>query len=954
MATMPTLEARALATFDAYAELDPRSRAKALERLRASDPALHARVVRLLEADALREPLLRSPQEILSACRPAAGAAPADAAADRRVGTVLGAWRLDGVLGAGGMGTVYRASRVDGQYSQVVALKCAGTAVDSQVLADAIRNERRTLALLEHPNIATLLDGGIDADGHPWFAMQLVQGEPIDQWCDRRRLGIAERLELFDRLCDGLAYAHAKGALHSDIKPSNILVDAAGRPVLLDFGLSSLAARGSGRRARVAMTPEYTAPEVAAEGHSVASDVYALGVVLYRLLCGAPPRRTAPLAMDARAPRLASALALEAGPGVAQARGLATPAALARVLAGDLDAIALACVDADPAERPPSVERLRQDLRAWAQRRPVSVRAGGAGYRLRLFLRRHRTAAVATVLGVAVLAAGLALALDLRRQAARHAEAARAMRELLEDGFDVFTVSSLSRAPLLSRAMLADAEDRLERSAAARDPEAHAGGLLALARSYTTLGDYAHATDLVRRAQRLGAGGPGQDVAAGIALAHLSNMQSRYAQGRDAALAGLRRVEALPAGEQDANRLALEVELARAQWGMARIAEARATLGRAMARAEALAPSDPEPLAALLIQRGQWHRLFSRYEDAMRDFERARALTLQRAPMVADDARFELAGTLNSLREHGRATRVARALLDSRQRRLGDRHPETGKAWVLLGSAQFWDGQIDAARGSVARGEAILRAALGPDHPEVARAMQVTAGMDSQAGRSDEAVATARRVLAIMRRAHGPAHQRTLDAMASLAATLAVRASEHPDDAAAWNEVASLFAAIVDAGRRQGLPMLTARMHLVKARMRIGQVDANAERELREVIAELAKIEGPLGDSVRSARFTLLEVYLQRGELDEARDMLVAMLGELDRAPESLSALGDRFNCHEALGDIALQRGHPADARGHWRQALAIGRRIAPEQVSTKRVEGKLAALAAGGGTSKG
>src|SRR5690606_30331316 len=173
---MATIEARALAALDDCLDLEPGERARSLARLRASDAELHAHVVRLLDADALEGPLLRSPQDVLSDCGASGGAESGDDA-DPRLGSVLGAWRIDAVIGAGGMGTVYRASRADGQYAQVVALKCVSSEVDSPVLAEAIRNERHALAMLEHPNIATLLDGGIDGEGCPWLAMQLVQGE---------------------------------------------------------------------------------------------------------------------------------------------------------------------------------------------------------------------------------------------------------------------------------------------------------------------------------------------------------------------------------------------------------------------------------------------------------------------------------------------------------------------------------------------------------------------------------------------------------------------------------------------------------------------------------------------------------------------------------------------------------------------------------------------------------
>ncbi|MBO9663725.1 serine/threonine-protein kinase [Dokdonella sp.] len=944
---MSSRQARALQWFDAYADLAADERAKALAALRASDPDLHEAVAALFAADALQGPLLQSPQKILSAYEKSARRGVA--AVDARIGSTLGAWRIEGVIGAGGMGKVYRASRADGQYAQVVALKCVGTEVDSPVLAEAVRNERGMLAMLEHPNIATLLDGGIDADGYPWFAMQLVQGEPIDRWCDDRRLDVRARVELFIRLCDGLAYAHAKGTLHSDIKPSNVLVDASGRPVLLDFGLSSLAARGrGGERRRVAMTLGYTAPEVSANGYSVKTDLYSLGVMLYELLCGAWPLHGTPIDADTPAPPPPSRLALQGSAQIAQARGLGSAAALSQVLAGDLDQIAGACVAADPAARPTSVEQVQADLRAWLQFKPVSARRGERGYRLRLFLRRHRSVAVVTAFGLACAAIGLGAGLKLREAATHNAQAAHAMRRLFENSFDVLTTGGLGQSPLMSAAMLRDAEANLRRSDAVEGtPLAAVDGLvlMALARSYTVLGDYRHALALIDEAQALAAGHPEQNAPIQAALAHLLNIESRYAQARGAVESGLADIDAVPPPDRDFTRLMLEVELARAHWGMADIGEANALLQQAMTRAEAMAARDPTPLAALLIQRGQWRRLFSRYEDAMRDFERAAALTSTRAPIVADGASAELARTLDQLGQHARAVEVAGKLLQSRRRMLGEEHPETGKAWVVLGDAQFWNGQLDAALESAQRGEAILSAALGAEHPETAQAAIVIGSIQAQTGKPDEAVASARRVLAIMEKAHGAEHQATLKAVGHLAATLAVQASARPGETAPWQEVIALYARKVDAGTKQGLPMLSERMFLIKAKLRVGRIDPGTEQELERVIAALGEARGRYSDAARSARFTQIEVDLQQERVDRAVERLETLLRELDRAPPSLSADGDRFNCHERLGDIAQQRGQPLAARNHWEQSLAIGQRIGPQQVSTQRVKAKLAAL---------
>src|SRR5690606_9168153 len=173
----------------------------------------------------------------------------------------------------------------------------------------------------------------------------------------------------------------------------------------------------------------------------------------------------------------------------------------------------------------------------------------------------------------------------------------------------------------------------------------------------------------------------------------------------------------------------------------------------------------------------------------------------------------------------------------------------TGKAWVVLGDAQFWAGQVDDSLASMRRGERILRAALGPDHPEVGMAMMGIDAVHSQRGDSDEAVAGARRVLAIMERAHGPRHPRTMSALGHLAATLAVRASATPGAVEPWKEIVSLFDRKVRAGRSQGLPMLSARMFLLKAKLRLGPLGPEGERELRRLIVETEQARGANSDA---------------------------------------------------------------------------------------------------------
>ena len=927
---MATLEARALSALEAYLDLDPLPRARALALLRASDPDLHAEVVRLLEADAVPGALAGSPQDILAGFGPPADARTGGPVDDPRIGSVLGAWRIEAPIGAGGMGRVYRASRADGQYAQVVALKCVATEIDSPVLAEAIRNERSTLALLEHPNIATLLDGGIDAGGYPWFAMQLVQGEPIDRWCDARAATLRDRVALFVRLCDGLAYAHAKSALHSDIKPSNVLVDAGGRPVLLDFGLSSLARPGwtsSGRQ--VAMTPDYTAPETASDGYSVRTDIYALGVVLYGLLCGVTPH-AAPGADAGTPPPPPSHAAARGRPEAARARSLASPAELSRALSGDLDAIAMACIAHDPNRRYASVAALQADLRAWLGRMPVSVARRGGAYRAGLFLRRHRVGALLAACALLVLCVGLGWAYRVQRESERHAEVARSMRQLFDDSLGIMTATSPGPSPLLSDAMLQAAEAKLRRRSAGAAPQVRAYGLLALAKSYAVAGNYRHAQALVSETRALVRDDESQAALVDATVAHLANLRAHYAEALRAARAGLDRIGAVADDERDAVRLALEVELARGLRSTGRVVEGQAVLGRALSLAETLAAGDPKPLAELLILHGEWAALYYRFEQAERDYRRAIALTARDAPMIADTARAALANNLSFQDHDDQGLPIAREVLANRRRMFGEDHPETGKAWVLVATIEAASRSGEPDTDAASRGVAILRAALGPDHPEVARAMQISGW--NQVRRDpkslDQVVADARRALRIVQRSNGPSTPQAIGAMVHLAAMLASQGDGQPGSKPVWPEVISLYARATEMGARQGMPMLWPRATLVRAKLRAGQTGPALETELKQVEAELARARGPRNPRVLETRAILVELYVARKDYAAAIAGLQSLVRDTAGASPGSDLEALRVGYLGSLGEGLKERGDVAGARTQLQEGRALSERL--------------------------
>jgi len=399
---------RVRAVLEQALALETEARAGFLSRECAGDPELEREVADLLAGESRGEGL-----------EPPTGERVARALGASVLGSRVGGYVLERVLGSGGMGTVYLARReVDG-FTQRVALKLVRGGMDSAETLRRFRTERAVLASLQHECIARFHDGGSTPDGQPWYAMEYVEGRPIDQTCDERHLGTRARVALFLEVCEAVQHAHGKLVVHRDLKPANILVTGDGHVKLLDFGIAKLlesdAAQATltGQRA---LTPAYASPEqLRGEPSAIASDVYSLGVVLYELLAGARPFASPTAIVVGRAPERPSATVLRSSPAAA-ARG-GSPERIARELRGDLDTILLKALHEDPARRYATVEALAEDLRRHLAGRTVLARPDTVGYRVRTFVRRHR---IPVVLASAAL---LALVLGLTGTLAMYFEA---------------------------------------------------------------------------------------------------------------------------------------------------------------------------------------------------------------------------------------------------------------------------------------------------------------------------------------------------------------------------------------------------------------------------------------------------------------------------------------------------------------------------------------------------
>jgi len=481
---------------DELLDLDDTARAARLAQLRTQDPAL---------ADALAELLADE-----------AGAAgflegSALAATPSLAGQVFGAYTLTEAIGAGGMGSVWRARRSDGRFEGEVAVKLLNLALLGRGGAERFAREAQALARLAHPNIAHLLDAGVSAGGQPYLVLEHVQGETIDRHCETQALDLETRVRLLIDVLGAVAHAHARLVLHRDLKPGNILVTTAGQVKLLDFGIAKLLdeeaqadaapATALTQIAGRAFTPEFAAPEQVQGGEvSTATDVYALGVLMYTLLAGGHPTARP---TDTPVDRLRSVVETEP-----QRLSDAAPPQHAPRLRGDLDNIAAQALKKRPAARYASASAFADDLERWLDNRPVAARPDTLGYRTAKFVRRHRLAVGAASVTALALVAGIVgttwQAIEARRErdeALFQAARASARGNLMDLALQ--TTGDPDR-PITQREIL-DRSVQLIDQQFADDPRVAVDLLYPIAGQYAGLGDSAKDLAVMRRAAQIAA-----------------------------------------------------------------------------------------------------------------------------------------------------------------------------------------------------------------------------------------------------------------------------------------------------------------------------------------------------------------------------------------------------------------------------------------------------------------
>lgn len=445
--------------FDRATHLDVDARAAYLQTACRGDSELRDYVLDLLRTD---DEFDANVEKTIAASVSRAFATD-DSHADEMKGQMIGPYRVERLLGSGGMGMVYLAERADQQFDQQVAIKLGRHRLVDPETVLRLRNERQILADLDHPNIARLFDGGTTDDGVPYLVMEHIDGIRIDEYCDTHRLSINERLQLFQTICSAVHYAHQNLIIHRDIKASNILVASDGNPKLLDFGIAKLidsageASDGLTREGAVIMTPANATPEqILGKAVTTATDVYALGLLLHGMLSGFRPYQTEDLSpsefanvicnQDITRPslrlkqeslltrRAKASDIVQTAEQIARDRST-TANRLQRQLRGDLDTIILNALRKEPERRYRSVSAFADDIGLHLTSMPIVARSDSRRYRAGKFVRRHYAAVTASALIVAMLATFAATLSVQNRRIADERDTAREVSQFLEDIF---------------------------------------------------------------------------------------------------------------------------------------------------------------------------------------------------------------------------------------------------------------------------------------------------------------------------------------------------------------------------------------------------------------------------------------------------------------------------------------------------------------------------------------
>ncbi len=899
---------RLAAEFDQLRSLSQAERERALAGLAVKEPGLTTLLRKLLAQHSDDPDELAAPDRLFAPGLIADALAAADSplAPPPRIG----AYRPIRELGRGGMGTVYLAEREHADFEQHVAIKVLRGLPGDRDLVQRFTTERRILAGLRHPNIAALIDGGATESGAPYVVMEFVDGKDLLTHCREQGIGIDARLRLFVKICRAVAHAHRALVVHRDLKPGNILVTAGGEPKLLDFGIAKLIGTATEpdlavtRTGSMLLTPEYASPEqVRGEPVTTATDVYALGAILYELLCG---RRAQPLANRSIETLVAVVCESTPPPPSTVVRHDGSTGRWARRLRGDLDTIVAVAMRKEPERRYHSAQALADDLLRFLDGQPVQARGDTFGYRLWTFARRHRFAVAAGSAMLAVLVAFAVTTALQNRTIARERDAAVTQRlvaeatsEFLVDLFGMASPDPERAETLRARELLDRGARRIEHDLSA-NPESRAALQISMGRAYVALGLYGAAEPLLTAARKTLASAARDTQEhrtaqfwSGVVAFHLGRFEAGEFEVR-ASLEPTAGGAELPAATRRVRLSMLSSWLREA----GRYDEAAALLDEAERCGNVESAHLPPELRDLRLQRAGLLREQGAFDASLQLLSAAAAEVA--AAGEAEHPRHlllhrELGRTHKEL-EHLEEARAAFELTLTLSRRFaGEGHPDVDTALFELA-------MLEVDLGDFARAETLLReilardlARFGEEHAYPAMVKAQLAMVVGTLDRPDEAEPLFLEALAVQRRVLPETNPELATTMANLG-TFYHRNHRTDDALPLMREALRLRTALYDDDHPT---VLTARNQVAVVLLDDGDA-AGAEAEFRRVLEARRRVLGNHSETAGSLLSLAVAVARQ------------------DRPAEAATLFAESI----AMFDATLPEGHPT--RGRPRRGLGL------------------------------
>jgi serine/threonine-protein kinase len=877
-------------------ELGPAARSAYLEQLRNDDRSLHDVVERMLREDGDLADSLLGPVT-------AAAESFASSSSDRWVGYAFGNFRAVRRIASGGMSAVYLGKRADGQFDHEVAIKIVSGSFHSPELVSRFRTERQILASLRHPYIAQLHDGGTTNDGTPYLVMEFVDGLPIDDFCDRQVLGIEARLRLFGKVCAAVDFAHRNLVVHRDIKPSNILVTADGTPKVLDFGIAKPLEEAGFSRTIVhtrefsrAMTPEYASPEqVRGESITTATDVYSLGVLLYRLLSGHMPYSTDGANVAAITQAICDAEPVRPSTVVTQVGDETVPekivavrgttlARLKKLLTGDLDNIVLAALQKDPARRYASARDLSDDIERFLACKPVEARADTLLYRTNRFVHRHKVGVATTAIILALLVGfpsfySVQLA-QQRDRAELEANKSKSVAEFMQGLFDSSDPAIAQGESLTARSLLDEGARRIVEDLSDQ-PELRAAMQDAMGGAYLGLGLYEQSQALLEEALQTRLEILGRN--------HPDVLQTYTRMARYSALIG--------DYETSERRTREALDISRVVHG-----------DRSLPTADLYAE-----LGGVIYEQG-------RHDESRRHYETALTIYDVVSEVGTSGKAAALRGygwLLTNVGEFGAAEAAFLEALEILKRTEGDRHPGVQAVLGQLAYAQMDMGQWDAAESTMREGVALSVEVFGEEHPETSGNLSTLATILQNRGELDEAERLFRRTLDIDDRMLGSVHPYIAMDKNNLAAVLM--------DQGAYGEAERLYRESLDLNRTLHGPdhpeTMTSQSNLGVLLARAGAFE-EAGTHLEAVLAARRQVLGEEHPSTLTSQYILANHLYAAGDFSASKSLYEHMLDTRRQV------LGERHPlvAHALLGygELLRDMGQPEQAMRHVELARDI------------------------------